>query len=118
MIEREIAQAAVEPGPGILDLAPHLMQAEEGFLHELLGHRAPPDQTDRKPQQPAFLGFKERGEIRRLGPWRFRQRNHRRRTIRRWRGNAIEGQGFHCGGIKVERGSSYEDTLAAVFLEK
>jgi len=61
VVEGEVAEAAVEPGAGIFDLAPNLVEAEKRFLDEFLGDVAAADEAEGEAEEAAFLGFEDGG---------------------------------------------------------
>ena len=54
-VEREVADAAVEPGPRVLDVLPIAVQAEEGLLDHVLRDLPSAEQAESVAQQRTFL---------------------------------------------------------------
>ncbi len=54
-IKRKITDAAEEPCPGNLDLAPMLVEFQKGVLHDFLGEFSAPEETVSEAQKRAFL---------------------------------------------------------------
>jgi hypothetical protein len=57
VVEGEVPQAAVEPGAGLLDLGPVLVEAEEAFLHEVLGGFPDPGEAMSEAEERTLLGL-------------------------------------------------------------
>jgi hypothetical protein len=59
VVEGEIAEAAVEPGAGLLDLGPVLVEAEEAFLDEVLGGFPDPGEAVGEAEERTLLGLED-----------------------------------------------------------